>query len=386
MKKISRLMVLLLLTISMSGCCFSVGSIVIGKDCNKKMYCNSNSVELEYSYSLPTSYSTAYQKSLKSIVMISASSASKATSSTGSGIIIQSDDNYLYIVTNRHVLATKTSNYSIFHSNIEVLFSDYSKVNGELVAASTDIDVAVVKVSKQNLNAEYQLPVVKNSFTDIKIGDNILAIGSPLGQNHAFSASFGVISNLYNTKVDFISSGLGYYYPIQIDATVNPGNSGGGLFNINGDLIGMIQGGRTTSNEDSSTVEVTGINYAIPITTVINVATNLITNNVYQKAQIGIDDTYITDLKTMSSSDRLALGINENDKQGLFIRHTNNTGAAYIAGMKSHFIINEVDEMKIETVGQWDMYICSKNKGDVITVKGHYKNNTSEVSYQITLK
>ncbi len=386
MKKISRLMILLLLTISMSGCCFSVGSIVIGKDCNKKMYCNLNSVELEYSFDLPTSYSTAYQKSLQSIVMISASSTSKSSSSSGSGIIIQSDDNNVYIVTNRHVVATKTSNYSIFYNSIDILFSDYTKVKGELVGASTDIDIAVVKVSKTNLSAEYNLPSVKNSFTDINIGDNILAIGSPLGQNHAFSASFGVISNLYNTKVDFTSTGLGYYYPIQIDATVNPGNSGGGLFNTNGDLIGMIQGGRTSSNEDSNTVEVTGINYAIPITTVLNVANNLITNNQFQKANIGIETGYLTDLKTMSSSDRLALGVKDEDKKGIYVRHVNINGAAYVAGMRSHFIITEIDQIEITTIGQWEMYICSKNKGDVITVKGHNKNNSSEVSYQITLK
>lgn len=388
MKKITRIFMLVLLTFITSGCCFSVGSIVIGKDCNKKMYCNNNSVEMEYAFNLPTSYSVSYQKAVKSVVTILAHSTfSNTSSSSGSGVVINTDDEYVYVVTNRHVVATKPSNYQLFYNNIEVLFSDYTRVKGTLIAAASSIDVAVIKIAKNNLLADYELPVVKNSFTDISIGDSVFAVGSPLGQNHAFSASFGSISNLYNTKVDFVNAGLGYYYPIQIDAAVNPGNSGGGLFNSNGELIGMIQGGRTTSTEGGTTIETTGINYAIPITTVLNVANQLISAENYQEVDIGIDKNYMEDIKEMSSGDRLSLSIPDTDKVGLFVRHVGASGAAHDAGMSSHFVIESFDNISADSIGQWEMYLGSKTVGEKIELKGHYVNRpTEEVTYLITLR
>lgn len=388
MKKITKVFILVFLTFVTSGCCFSVGSIVIGKDCNKKMYCNNNTVEMDYTFNLPTSYSISYQKAVKSVVTILAhSTLGNGSSSSGSGVVINSDEDYVYIVTNRHVVAAKSSDYQLFYNNIEILFSDYTRVKATLVAAASSIDVAVIKIAKNELTADYELPIVKNSFKDINIGDSIFAVGSPLGQNHAFSASFGSVSNLYNTKVDFISAGLGYYYPIQIDASINPGNSGGGLFNSNGDLIGMIQGGRTTSTEGENIIETTGINYAIPITTVLNVANQLINTETYQEVNIGIDKNYIEDIKEMSVGDKQSLSIPDTDKVGLFVRHVGANGAAYDAGLNSHFVIESFDDISADSIGKWEMYLGSKIVGEQIELKGHYVNRpTEKVTYLITLR
>ncbi|MBE6124119.1 MAG: serine protease [Erysipelotrichaceae bacterium] len=388
MKKICKLWILILLSFVTTGCCLSVGSIVMGKDCNKKMYCNSGSVSMDYAFDLPTTYSASYEKAVKSVVtVLSSSTGVKAgSSSSGSGIIYKIDDTYAYILTNRHVVAIKSSTYSLFHNHIEIILSNYKKVSGTLVGAATGIDVAVIKVDKSAIEGSYELPIVKNSFTDIDIGDAIFAIGSPLGTDHAFSASFGSISNLYNTKVDFTSSNLGVYYPIQIDAAVNPGNSGGGLFNGNGDLVGMVQGGRTVSSENDSTIITTGINYAIPITTAINVGNNLILNGSYEFADIGIDSAYIEDLKLMSNSDRTALGINDSERSGIYVRHINLLGAASIAGMSSKFVVESIDGINMNSKGVWEMYLASKNEGEVVVVKGHYINSDIEVTYNITLK
>ena len=100
---------------------------------------------------------------------------------------------------------------------------------------------------------------------------------------------------------------------------------------------------------------------------------------------LGINEEFIMELATMSQSDRLALGVFDNEKTGLLVRHVNLNGPAKEAGLNLNFVIESLDGVSINTLGKFLMYINSKNEGEVISVKGHYINTETEVTYNITL-
>lgn len=187
------------------------------------------------------------------------------STSAGSGIIVSSDENYLYIATNNHVIdGAKT---------LTVTFANQATVSAEVKGTDPSIDLAVVKVALSSIESQTMETIKIATIGDsdeLRVGEASIAIGNALGYGQ--SVTMGVISALNReVTVSDSSSGTGYTAElIQTDAAINPGNSGGALLNARGEVIGI-------NSVKYSDTDVEGIGYAIPMNTAAPIIEELIT-------------------------------------------------------------------------------------------------------------
>ena len=178
------------------------------------------------------------------------------SASSGSGFIITADG---YIVTNYHVISGGT--------NVEVTLNDGSVYTAQVIGGDADYDLAVLKIDPGETALT---PVVIGNSENLQVGDEVVAIGNPLGEL-TFSMSEGIVScvdreiNVEGTPFDMI----------QITAAVNSGNSGGPLFNIYGEVVGIVSAKYSTSSNGTS---VEGLGFAIPINDVLSMIEDIIEN------------------------------------------------------------------------------------------------------------
>ena len=184
----------------------------------------------------------------------------KETTSCGSGVIIAADETYLYIVTNQHVVADA--------STLSVGFVDNTVCEAQLCGTDETADIAVLKVALSDLSQDTlsQICVIPIGDSDaLEVGEQVVAIGNALGYGQ--SVTTGIVSALDRMLAN--DSGTTSSY-IQTDAAINPGNSGGALLNLDGALIGI-----NTAKLSSTDVE--GMGYAIPISDVLPLIRELMT-------------------------------------------------------------------------------------------------------------
>ncbi len=187
----------------------------------------------------------------------------------GSGVIISEDG---YIITNNHVISGADT--------IKVRLKDESEYTATLVATDAQADIAVIKIEAESLHA-----ATLGSSESLIVGQQAVAIGNPLGQLGG-TVTCGIISAL-DREVEIDGNKMRL---LQTDAAINPGNSGGGLFNMDGELIGIV-------NAKSSGDDIEGLGFAIPIDTAYEVAQELITNGyVSGRPALGVSVVEISDM------------------------------------------------------------------------------------------
>ncbi len=178
------------------------------------------------------------------------------TQGAGSGIILSSDG---YIITNNHVIADTENNNTLANS-ITVRMTNGQEFKATVVGTDADADIAVLKIDAEGLPA-----VVVGDSDKLAVGEEVLAVGNPLGELGG-TVTNGIISALdREINVDGTKMNL-----LQTNAAINPGNSGGGLFNMSGALIGIV-------NAKSSGTGIEGLGFAIPVNDAVNIAEQLIT-------------------------------------------------------------------------------------------------------------
>ena len=184
------------------------------------------------------------------------------STSLGSGIIISKDG---YILTNNHVVEKG--------ENIKVQFSDNKEYDAEVIGADPKTDVALIKVDAKNLK-----PIKMGDSDKIRVGEWVLAIGSPFSGSLSQTVTQGIVSATGRSSV-----GLNDYENfIQTDAAINPGNSGGALVNLDGELVGM------NSAIASRSGGYQGIGFAIPINLVNRIVEDLQANGRVTRAWLGV--------------------------------------------------------------------------------------------------
>ena len=192
------------------------------------------------------------------------------TASSGSGFIISEDG---YIVTNYHVVRGGSS--------MEVTLNNGRTYPAQLVGGDADYDIAVIKVDP---GEEKLQPVVLGSSANLQVGDEVVAIGNPLGEL-TFSMSEGIVSCL-NREISVDNTPFNM---IQITAAVNSGNSGGPLFNIYGEVVGIVSAKYSSDSSRSNSASVEGLGFAIPIDDVLSMIEDIIENGqVTTKAYMGV--------------------------------------------------------------------------------------------------
>ena len=269
----------------------------------------------------PTSVTEVANATANSVVEITTESVTTGNffqqqilTGAGSGVVITADG---YIITNNHVIEDS--------SKITVTLRDGTKYDAKLVGTDVQTDLAVIKIEANGL-----VPVTFGDSDDLKVGEQAIVIGNPLGQLGG-SITSGIISALDRE----ITIGGQVMNLLQIDAAVNPGNSGGGLFNAKGELVGII-------NAKSSGEGVEGIGFAIPSNTAKKVADELMKNGyVSGRASLGISVVQIDDAQTA-----LMYRV---DNIGVYILSVSEGSAAEKAGLKAGdriVTINDTEVMK----------------------------------------
>ena len=294
-------------------------------------------------------------------------SQTEETVSCGSGIILYEEDSQLYMLTNYHVVEGASS--------LSVTFVDDETYEAVLCGYDADIDLAVLKVDTSALSESTysQSHVVEIGDSDaLEVGEQVVAIGNALGYGQ--SVTTGIVSAVNRSiSEDTQSSSLGY---IQTDAAINPGNSGGALLDMEGKLVGI-----NTAKIASTDVE--GIGYAIPITDVSDIITNLMSQETKTK---------------VSEADRGYLGITGLDVEeadsarygmptGVYISEVSRGSGAAKAGITKGSIIVEFNGITINGMNALQEQLQYYEKGEKVTLTlqvpgegGEYKEQSVEVT------
>ena len=199
----------------------------------------------------------------------------------GSGIVLSEDG---YILTNYHVIENAYES----GANIMVIDFDGASYPAETVGIEADSDLAVLKIEAEGL-----VPVVLGSSDDLHVGDSVVAIGNPLGEL-TFSLTSGVVSAL--AREITMSNGTKMTL-IQTDCAINSGNSGGALFNLYGEVIG-ITNAKYSGSSSGTEASIDNIGFAIPMNTVWHIVSGIIENGYYAKPYLGVTvQDYVSDSK-----------------------------------------------------------------------------------------
>ncbi len=257
--------------------------------------------------------------------------------SAGSGIIISEDDDYLYIVTNNHVVAN--SQASDAEAKLTIQFIDDSTAEAEIKGTDSGIDLAVVKVKKSDIKQE-TLDTVKvavlGDSDEVKVGSQAIAIGNALGYGQ--SVTTGVVSALERevTIEDESTGGAFTNNLIQTDAAINPGNSGGALLNSNGEVIGI-------NSSKYSDTDVEGMGFAIPSNTAKPIIEALITKNV-------VSDDKAAYLGIVGADMTSSVAQIYNMPEGVFVKEVSQGTAAEKYGLKQGDIITAFDGREVKNM------------------------------------
>ena len=257
-------------------------------------------------------------------------------SGAGSGVIISSDG---YILTCAHVVDGA--------SNITVTIND-KDYTATLVGEDTTSDIAVIKIDANGLT-----PATVGDSDSLKVGQNVMAVGNPLGELGG-TVTGGMISALNRSVTIQGTNSTNTMSLIQMDASVSPGNSGGGLFNMNGELIGIV-------NAKSSSSDAEGLGFAIPINDAIKVAEELLQNGyVTGRPYLGISYLAVTDAQTAQQ-----LGVNS---YGVYIMEVVKGGPAEQAGLKAGDRIVSIDGTEIASKDDLGTLMQKHAAGDTLSI------------------
>ena len=258
---------------------------------------------------------------------------SREAKGSGSGVIIRPDG---YIVTNNHVVSGA--------SKITVTTNDNQKFEATVVGTDPATDVAIIKVDAENL------PTLPMGDSDqLRLGEWVLAIGSPLGEQLRSTITAGIVS----AKGRSMPDGSGEFKIesfIQTDAAVNPGNSGGALVNKKGELVGI------NTAIVSQTGSYTGYSFAVPVNIVKRVAEDLMDYGSVKRAVLGI---------TMGTVDKkIADEMKLSSVNGVYINEVLKGTAADKAGLRKNDVIVAIDGQKITDASSVQAKVSSYHPGD----------------------
>ena len=265
----------------------------------------------------------------------------------GSGVIISADG---YIATNNHVVEGA--------DKLEVLLNDNSTYEAFVVGTDEATDLALIKIDAQGLS-----PVTFGDSESLKVGEWVLAVGNPFGFNSTVTA--GIVSAKARSLNHNGRGGkMGIESFIQTDAALNPGNSGGALVNLKGELVGI------NAVIYSNTGSYSGFSFAIPTSIVKKVMVDLQQYGTVQRAVLGCTVTEL-DAKLAKEKDITAV------KAGLLVRDVNDRSTAKEIGLQENDVITAINGVEVHNFAQLVEQVNKFRPGDQITIT-YYRNNKKE--------
>ncbi len=273
------------------------------------------------------------------------------SAAAGSGFILTQDG---YILTNYHVVEGSNS--------IKVTTYDGTSYDAQLIGYDESNDIAVLKIDASDLT-----PVVLGDSDTLNVGDSVVAIGNPLGEL-TFSLTTGVVSALDRPVT--LSTGTTMNL-IQTDCAINSGNSGGALFNLYGEVIG-ITNAKYSSSGSSSEASIDNIGFAIPIDQVRSIFESIITNGYIVKPYIGVT---VSDVSSESQSYGLP--------QGAAVRSVTENGPAAEAGLQENDIITAVNGETITGSNDLVKLVKASAAGDTLELTVYRQGQTTTLTLTV---
>ena len=298
-----------------------------------------------------------YAANVNSVVSINSTSKSTnvfgqtvPAASSGTGFIVTADG---YIVTNHHVVAGATE--------VQVTLYGGDTYPAAVIGSDSEYDVAIIKIDAKDLP-----PVTLGNSANVNVGDTILAVGNPLGEL-TFSQSQGSVS-CCNRAINVDGTPFNM---IQMDASINPGNSGGPLFNLYGEVVGIV----SAKYSSYSNTSVEGLGFAIPISDVQAIITDIMENGaVTNKAYMGITPGTLTE--------EMAAQYHFGITKGVFVYSVEAGSAAEKAGLRRADVITAMDGKEI---GSYEDLISVKKSykaGDTVTLTVY--RDDAEITVDLT--
>ncbi|MDZ4259851.1 MAG: trypsin-like peptidase domain-containing protein [Gemmatimonadales bacterium] len=275
--------------------------------------------------------------------------------SSGSGFVVSADG---YILTNHHVIEGAT--------RVRAQLLDGRVFDARVIGSDANTDVAVLKVDATDLT-----PSALGSSDDVRVGEWVLAIGNPLGEDLTFSVTQGIVSakgrpmrspNRRDTEItDYI----------QTDAAINRGNSGGPLLNVRGEVIGIV------SAIASETGFFAGYAFAVPIDLARNVMNQIIENGRVERTALGVF------VESASSEDAQYLGLDA--IAGVRVRSfSSDDSPAKRAGLEPGDVIVAVDGVPVQYVAQLQQLVGFRRAGEEVRLEVARKSGREELTARLT--
>jgi serine protease Do len=250
---------------------------------------------------------------------------------SGSGVIVDPSG---HIITNNHVVGDA--------AEVEVRFSDKTKLFAQVIGKDPDTDLAVLKVT-----ADHPLPAARfGDSAGVKVGQWVLAVGNPFGLDR--TVTLGVVSGIGRENINLSR----YENFIQTDASINPGNSGGPLFNLRGDIIGI----------NTAIINFAqGIGFAIPSNMARQVMHQLIAKGKVVRAWLGVG------LQPLTPDLAKKFGVEENE--GVLVNEVFERDPAALAGIKPGDVITKVDGALVDTPNKLSRLVAGLDPGSTTRVE-----------------
>ena len=275
-----------------------------------------------------------------------------ATASSGTGFIISADGE---ILTNYHVVKNA--------SKLIVTMNNGESYNATVIGYEEDNDVALIKIDATGLT-----PVSLGKSSDLRVGDEVAAIGNPLGEltNTMTVGYVSALDRYINTDGSPINM-------MQIDAAINSGNSGGALFNTYGEVVG-ITNAKYSSSSSSSSASIDNIGFAIPINHVKGIVTSIIEKGYIVKPYIGVSVTSV-------SSEMISYGL----PKGAAVKVIAEGSPAEESGLKVNDIVTAINGEEITTSSELVKIVSAAQPGDVLTLTVYRQGEAERLTITLTV-
>lgn len=293
----------------------------------------------------------AIKKIYDSVLCIEVLNQDGSVLSTGTGFVYGKDDKYGYVLTNAHVVSGAT--------NIQGMLSNNSATTLTLLGSDTYTDLAVLRMDVKDVLQVASIGDSKNTA----IGNTVFTVGSPMGATYAGTVTKGILSGKdrlieTSTSSNGMTSESYIVKVLQTDAAISPGNSGGPLVNLAGDVIGI----NSLKLVDE---QVEGMGFAIPIEDAMNYVDSLEKGKAIQRPVVGVQ---ILDLTNKYALYRYGINVDSSVKSGVILVKVNTGYPASNGGLKEGDIVTKIDGNDITTVSEFKYELYKHNIGDTIEV------------------
>ena len=281
---------------------------------------------------------------------------------SGSGFIYKKDDKYAYVMTNHHVIENA--------DKVVITLSNDDQVEGKVLGSDKYLDVAVVRISSDNVKAVAKIGTSEES----EVGDTIITVGSPVSYEYRGTVTRGTLSGKNRMiEVSIASTNDFVMRVLQVDAAINPGNSGGPVVNIKGEVIGITSLKLVRD-------EIEGMGFAIPIEYAMEYVDTLEKGQEIERPYIGISMLNVTDTYRLY---QLGITLDKDIKEGVVVTNVGKGSGADKAGLSAGDVITYINGNKITNSAYLKYELFKAKVGETIEIRA--LRNGKEKTFKVTL-